>query len=456
MPWLEAALAETASYPSPSTLSVFEAHLDPQWIEEALAATGTATLRRRRLPAERVLWLVLGMALMRDRPMYDVVSKLDLALPGRGGEMRVAASTVSQARERLGAKPLKWLFERCSHEWSAKSAATYRWRGLSVFALDGSTLRVADSKENRDRFGLATGGKRGESGYPLVRVVTLIAARSHLVAAAAFGPYENSEHHYADQLWSEIPVDSVTLLDRNFLAARFMLGLQSAANRHWLMRVKSNTKWRVKKVLGHDDLLVELAVSKNARQKDPSLPASFEARAVSYQVDKSKPKQWLLTSLLDPVQYPHAELVLLYHERWEIELSLDEIKTHQLDRQETIRSRSVDGVEQEIWGVLLTYNLVRLEMQSIADEARVLPSRISFVVAMRFIRDEWAWCAVASPGSIPEKLRRMRANILAFVLPPRRTARRYPRAVKIKMSNYAKKRGPARARPVARPTSTAK
>jgi hypothetical protein len=442
MPTLEAALAETASYTVAETLSTFEAHIDPDWIEQALQATGTATLRRRRLPAEQVVWLVLGMALMRDRPMLEVVSKLDLALPGRGGETTVAPSTVSQARQRLGAKPLKWLFDKCAQAWAVKSAADHRWRGLSVFALDGSTLRVADSEENREHFGLASGGPRGDSAYPLVRLVTLITARSHLIAAACFGPYGQSEHAYATQLWSEIPAESVTLLDRNFLVARILVGLQTAANRHWLLRAKVNTRWRVTKKLGPDDLLVELDVSQAARKQDPSLPATFQARAMSYQIDKRKPKQWLLTSLLDAALYPHAELVALYHERWEIELAYDEIKTHQLDRQETIRSRSVDGVEQELWGILLTYNLVRLEMQRIAQEAAVDPSRISFVTAMRFIRDEWAWCAVASPGSIPHKLRRMRADILEFVLPPRRTKRSYPRAVKIKMSNYPKKQRP--------------
>lgn len=441
MSWLESALTETSSFPSPESLSTFEAHIDPVWIEEALAATGVATLRRRRLPAEQVIWLVLGMALLRDRPVHEVVSKLDLALPGRDGKPCVAPSTAAQARQRLGPEPLKWLFNRCSYTWALESATTHRWRGLSVFAADGVTLRVADSPENREHFGLAGAGDRGESAYPLVRMVALIAARSHLIVAASFGPYKQSEHHYAAQLWEQIPTDSVTLLDRNFLASSILLRLHSAPNRHWLLRAKANTTWRVKKKLGHDDLLVEIEVSKEARRQDPSLPASFEARAVSYQADKSKPKQWLLSSLLDPKAYPRAELVALYHERWEIELAYDELKTHQLDRQETIRSRSVRGVEQELWGILLTYNLVRLEMQRIAQEAKIAPSRISFVVAMRFIRDEWEWCAISSsPGSFPEKLRRMRAKILAFVvLPERRSKRRYPRAVKIKMSSYPKK-----------------
>jgi hypothetical protein len=434
------ALSETASYPSPESLSTFESQIDPVWIEEALASTGTATLRRRRLPAEQVVWLVLGMALMRDRPMHDVVAKLDLALPGANAVKTVSSSTITQARQRVGSAPMRWLFERCALEWSKRSAADVPWRKFSVYALDGSTLRVADSVENREHFGLATG--RSESGYPLVRLAALIAARSHLIVAAAFGPYSGSEHHYAEGLWSHIPPNSVTLVDRNFLAARFLLGIQNGPNRHWLLRAKSTTKWIIQKKLGRDDLLVELTVSKAARQQDRTLPETFVARAVAYHLDKSKPKEWLLTSLLDPGLYPAAELVALYHERWEIELAYDEIKTHQLHRLETLRSRSVKGVEQELWGILLTFNLVRLEMVNMAEEADVLPSRISFVTAMRFIRDEWGWCAVASPGSIPEKLRRTRANVLDFVLPERRRDRRFPRAVKIKMSNYAKKRRP--------------
>ncbi len=220
-----------------------------------------------------------------------------------------------------------------------------------------------------------------------------------------------------------------------------MVGLErGGANRHWLMRAKKNSKWRVLKSLGRFDKIVEFTVSSVARTKDPTLPATFTARAVSYRHADSKGRQWLLTSLTDPMDYPAQELAALYHERWEIELGYDEIKTHMLERKETIRSQTVVGVRQELWGILLTYNLVRLEMDKIARQANVPPNRISFVTAMRFIRDEWAWCSIASPGSIPKKLHRMRQRIFDFVLPPRRSERRYPRAVKIKMSNYPRKR----------------
>lgn len=440
MSWFAAALDETASYPTPESLDTFRASIDPKWIEEALSATGTATLRRRRLPAENVIWLVLGMALQRDRPISEVASRLDLVLPKKNGDTRVAPSSIVQARKRVGEEPLRWLFERCSRQWALESARAHAWRGLSLFAADGTNLRVADSDENREHFGLAS-GDRGDSGYPLVRMATLIAVRSHLVAASAFGPYSTSEYAYAKELWPVIPDDSLTIVDRNYLAAAVLLGLQSGgSNRHWLTRAKKNTKWRVLKSFGAHDKLVEMTVSSEARRKDPSLPKTFTVRAVSYRHPGSKGRQWLLSSLTEPAKYPAREVVALYHERWEIELGYDEIKTHLLERKETIRSRSVVGVRQELWGILLTYNLVRLEMEKIAKEADLPPNRISFVTAMRFIRDEWSWCAVASPGSIPKKLRRMRERIVEFVLPPRRSERRYPRAVKIKMSNYAKKR----------------
>src|SRR5687767_8175725 len=122
-------------------------HLDPVWVEEALCATGTATLRRRRLPAERTVWLVLAMALMRDWPITEVAQRLELALPDGDGTRTVASSALTQARARLGSDPLEWLFLRTAEEWGHRSADRDRWRDLALYAVDGTTLRVADSVE---------------------------------------------------------------------------------------------------------------------------------------------------------------------------------------------------------------------------------------------------------------------------------------------------------------------
>ena len=382
--------------------------IDPAWIDEALEATGTATLRRRRLPAEQVIWLVLGMALYRQRPIDELVARLDLSLPG-SGRSSMAKSAVAQARARLGEEPLKWLFERCSEKWAHESARRHQWRGLALYGVDGTTARVPDSKENRTYFGSQDAGSgRGVSGYPLARVVTLMALRSHIIAAAALGPY-GDERPYANELWPKVPDHSLAIVDRNFLAAHILAGLTAhGSNRHWLTRATSRSTWTVVKKLGAGDELVEMAPRHSARAKSPDVPRVWTMRAIRYRRPGFKP-QTLLTSLVDAKLFPADELRELYHERWEIELGYDEVKTDMLDRQEAIRSKTPKGVLQELWAIALAYNLVRLEMERIADEADVAPARISFVMSLRLIRDEWMWAAASNaPGAIPRNLRRLR------------------------------------------------
>lgn len=434
---LDQSIARVAAFTRPSEFEDLRRNIDAEWIEQALRATGTATLRRRRLPAEQVVWLVIGMALFRNRSIHDIVSKLDLVLPGV--TPTVVPSAVADARARLGPEPMEWLFTRTADEWAHPSARRNEWRRLAIYGVDGTTLRVPDSDENRQTFGVSV-AHRGESAYPLIRMAALMALRSHLLAAVAFGPYGDGEHRYAAALWASVPNDSVTIVDRNFLAAGVLIPLQrDGINRHWLVRAKSNTRLNVLKRLSDGDDLVELQVSAESLQNDPSLPKTYIARAIRYQRKGFQP-QTLLTSLTDPEAFPAGEIVALYHERWELELGYDEIKTEMLDREEAIRSRTPDGVRQEVWGILLAYNLIRVEMERVAASAKVDPSRISFVGAMRLICDEWLWCAIAQPGAIPKHLRNLRAALTGLILPPRRSERTYPRAVKIKMSNYPRKR----------------
>ena len=301
---------------------------------------------------------------------------------------------------------------------------------------------MADTPANRAHFGDQIAGcGRGVSAYPLVRVVALMALRSHLLAAVEFGPYPTSEVRYAAALWAHVPDASLTIVDRNFLAAHLLVPLAAGgAERHWLVRAKSNTRATPVAALGDGDMLVELEVSDHARRADPTLPRTWRARAITY--ERGGAPQRLLTSLLDPVRYPAQEIVALYHERWELELGYDELKTELLERAEALRSQSPVAVTQELWGVLLAYNLVRLEMARAADAADVVPTRISFVGALHLIRDEWLWSTYAAPGAIPRHLARLRDALARLVLPERRAERVYPRAVKRKMSNYPRKRPP--------------
>lgn len=431
---LDNALHVVAEFSIGDRLEGLKQHLDPEWIEDALSACGTVSLRRRRLPAEQVVWMVIGMGLMRNVPIEQVVDKLELALPDQRGTL-IAKSAISKARQRLGENPLAYLFDVTAAEWSARSADAYRWRGLGLYGLDGTTMRVADSPENRVEFGgQKAGGGRGESGYPQVRVVAMMALRSHVLSSFRFADYGTGETTLARGIWNEVPEESLVIVDRNFLVKKDLVHLETSGNRHWLTRTKVNTKWAVQEKLGKDDYLVEWDL------KGSGLPKTWTLRAIHYK-RKGCPRSTLLTSLLDPEKYPAKELVALYHERWETEIGYDELKTHLLNRQEAIRSKTPAGVRQELWGIALAYNLVRLEMERVAAEAGVPPTRISFVSSLAMIRDEFHTLSLRSmtPGAVPASLSRLRQRLKRLILPPRRE-RTYPRAVKVKMSNYPRKR----------------
>ncbi len=445
---LEQALESIAGLVLPSEFGRFREHIDPAWIEEALWATGTASLRRRRLPAEQAVWLVLGMALLRRESIERVAQMLDLALPSGHGQP-AAKSSLAKARSRLGEDPLAYLFAVTADRWASESADQYLWHGLSLHGIDGTTLRVPDSPENWTAFGGQCGnGKRNGSGYPLVRMVAVMALRSHILSAVHFAPYAIGETSLSDGFWNELPDNSLTIADRNFLVADDLTRLErSGINRHWLTRAKSTTKLRVLRRLGLHDNLVEITLSDQTRRLYPDLPQVWTARAISYQRKGFRPSM-LLTSLLDPDRYPAQELVELYHERWEIELGYNEIKTHLLEREEAIRSRTPAGVRQELWGIALGYNLVRVEMVRVAGDAGVPPNRISFVNAVAFIRAAWlTWSTrPLAPGRIPEGMAHLRRDLKLLILPPRRPDRAYPRAVKIKMSSYKRKAPTGKAR----------
>jgi hypothetical protein len=420
---------------TPQEFANFQRHIPVELILQALAETGTATLRRRRLPAQQVVWLIIGIAMMRDLSIVRVVDRLELALSGK---KPIAPSAVAKARDRLGKAPLEWLFVTTADAWAHQSAREHAWRGLGVYGVDGTSLRVADSDENRKYFG-GSDGHRGPSGYPLVRVVALMALRSHLLAAAQFGPYARHETDYAGELWSSVPPDSLVVVDKGFFAANILLPLTATGNRHFLIRAKRNTKWRVVEKLSRKDCIVEMDVSRKARALDPTLPKTWRARALQYQRRGFRP-QTLLTSMFDAEAYPREEIVGLYHERWELEIGFDEVKTEMLESRESIRSKSPERVDQELLGILLAYNLIRLEMAHVAREAGVPPTRISFVATLEMMSTEWFFMANMTGGAIPARLRTLEARLARLLLPERRSERRYPRAVKLKMSGYDRKR----------------
>ena len=329
------------------------------------------------------------------------------------------------------------LFETTGRHWTLESAERYEWRGLKVFGADGVMLRVPDSPENREAFHLPGTGRRS-AGYPQIRGVGLMDLRSRKLLDFDFADCKTGEITLSIPLLQRVPSHSVTVLDRNFVNYYLLDQIQRGGEqRHWLVRAKKGLKWKRIKCLGRGDELVEIEFTARVRREHPELPRTFLARVVRY-CRKGFPARALLTSLLDPKEHPAAEIAALYHERWEIELGYDEVKTHTLERMEALRSETPEGVRQEMWGLLILYNLVRHQMESVALECGVAPNRIRFRYSLRLIRDVFMWAATASPGSLPKMVKKLRIEMRDFILPPRRSSRRYRRHVKIKMSGYAR------------------
>ena len=173
----------------------------------------------------------------------------------------------------------------------------------------------------------------------------------------------------------------------------------------------------------------------STKEKHPSLPDLIEVRVVTYRPKGHRPIK-LVTNLVDPELYPVAELAALYRDRWEVEFSYRELKTHLVGNAVVFRSKTRDRVLQEAYGLLLAYNCVRALMADAAVVAGVQPRRLSFVGCLERIRVALPAVAAAGPG---DDVLEVLLDSLALCLLPKRRDRESPRAVKIKMSNYDRK-----------------
>lgn len=426
--WLD----DTQTWAEPESLSHFQRAIPIEWVSQVLETTQKASIRKRRLPAELVVWLVIGMGLYRDRPITDVVSKLDLTLSTQEGDT-LAASSIAQARQRLTDAPLSELFHLTAHHWTQKEDADDLWYGLRLFAVDGTLFRTPDTPESADHFEYIKHRPDRHTEYPMVRLCALMSLRSRLIHDVTFGPANTGEVTYAKQL-KAVP-QSLTLFDRCYLSAELLINWQQKQDdAHWLVPIKGNTKYRILETFSAGDHRVEMQVSAHARKQDTSLPETWQARLIESD-DGSGGLKGFITSLTDPKIWPVKALRYVYQERWSIENGYGELKQFQLNTATLLRSQKVTGIYQEIWGLLIAYNLIRTEMSQIAKEAGVSPLRISFVMAMRLIRDELIWCAIGKPGTIPMKLRKMREDVKQFVLPDKRK-RPKKRAVRISKTQY--------------------
>jgi len=423
-------------------VDIFNAQLPKEWISEALNATESVTIRRRKIPAEDIIRLTIGMSLMRHEPIQEIAARLSFQSKQVDNQL-LARSSISNARQRVGSAPVEWLFNRSADKWSAQSHCDDKWNKLNLFSIDGTTFRAEDSEENRAHFGSAPSKGELVSSFPAFRLACLMNVRSHIISRAAIGPFKTGELTVASQLLDNVPPKSVLLLDRLYHSAELLHHFESLGEeRYWVTRLKSTIKYRKLEKYGENDFLVERDLSAHARKKSPSLPRKWQMRVVRYQLDGYEPQE-IATSL--PVEhYSAAQIIELYHERWEIELGYREIKTTLLKSAITLRSKKPDLVIQELYGMLLAYNLIRHECALAADVVKLRPTRISFKTAMRVVLYDYYGMATASNlQSIPARLKELTDTVKDFILPKQQRPN-YPRAVKMRMGKFPVKRSQKR------------
>lgn len=384
-------------------------------VDEVLLATGRREKRRRLLPARVVVYFVLAMSLFFDDAYEEIIRKLVWGLDFLGvwrKEWSVPTTgAVSQARARLGEEPLRELFQRVAVP-VARPGTTGAWLGsLRLMAIDGTMFDVADTPGNAAEFGRYHGcGVVGP--FPQARVVGLLECGTHAVVAAGIGGIGVGEHKLARELLPFVETDMLVMADRGFYGLQLWTEfLDTGAELLW--RVPSSVHLPVHETFADGSYRSVLATAraqrllknKTARDLGITEPDGLAVRVIEYEITNRETRGErirLITSITDPTDAPAMELAAAYHQRWEIEISLAELKTTQRGGQRVLRSKSPEMVRQEIWGLLLTHYAIRALIREAADDLGEDPDRISFIRSLRVIRRQVSDQAAFSPSTTQE------------------------------------------------------
>ena len=379
----------------------------PDLVDEVIAGVGRTEQRNRSLPARVMAYFSIGMALYSEGSYEDVLAQLTDGLSWASGWTEAytppSKSAIFQARARLGAEPLAALFERVARPIGTDQMPGVWLAGRRLVAIDGTCLDVADTAVNAEYFGRPGVNKGEQAAFPQARVVALAECGTHAVFAAEVGTYAESEAVLADRLVGRLAPGMLLTADRGFFSyALWRKAIGTGADLLWRIRTdKSGPKPVHVEDLPDGSWLADLRQthSKAARAAEP-----MRVRVIDYTLDDDRQQDRenatgyrLFTTVLDPSQASASDLAVAYAQRWEIESTFDELKTHQRGPRTVLRSKSPDLVLQEIWGHLCCHFAIRSLMAEAAAHAGRDPDRVSFVAALRITRQTLAHPGVFSP-----------------------------------------------------------
>ena len=424
------------------SMEAIEAAVPRATVEAVVADLGVAEQRRRKLPAELTVLLTIAMNLFTHHPLEEVLRKLlkglrfiwpepDLATANKGA--------ISMARYRLGAAPLVELFHRVCRPMATEQTHGAFLFGLRVMAFDGTNEELPDTPENARIFG-RPGGSRGDGAFPQAKGFYLLECGTHAVVDAGFWPCRTGEDSCAHRLLRSV-IEGMLLMWDTGLHSFDLAKDSRARGAHFLGRVPANVKlgpvWRQ----SDGSYLAYIYPSDRQRRKrgEQQLVRVIEYTLTDPALPGHGKTHRLMTSLLDPEKCPATELACGYHERWEIELAVDEMDTHQKLAQHPLRSKRPVGVIQELYALLIAHYVVRHTMHEAALQAGLDPDRLSFTKAVSLICDAIPEFQMAVPEQHDALYRRLLGDIARQRL-PEREGRTNPRVVKRKMSNFRLKR----------------
>jgi hypothetical protein len=397
--------------------------------------------RARKLTMVTVVLVLIAMNLYRHVSMGHVLRKVAQGLrflwPDPDYDV-AKAQAVSYRRYQLGAAPMVDLFKEIARPMAREETQGAFLFGLRLMALDGSKQDVPDTAENAAVFGRPETG-RGRCAFPQVRCVYLAESGTHAICDAGFWPIGENERTGGFRLLRSVSKGMLLMWDRGFHSFD-MVEAAIARGTDVLSRLPAHVKPKVIKRLADGSSLVRLLPSHYRRRRQG---VHLVVRLIEYTItDEALPgygeRHRLITTLLDPDEAPALDLACAYHERWELELTIDEVKTHQLASQR-LRSQKPVGVIQELYGLLLAHYAVRSLMHEAALVAEVDPDRLSFTHCLRVIRDAMAEFEMVAAIERDRLYRRLLRDLASALLPERRL-RLNPRVVKRQMSNYKLKR----------------
>lgn len=383
------------------SLGVIAKYFPLEKVRGVLEKTGRASERERDLPAHVVVYYVIALALYM-RSSYREVLRCLLEgvqwLLDPSSAVKVAGkSGISQARSRLGAEPLKELYKAVVTPIAKRPTKGAWYRDWRLVSLDGSTLDAADTAENEEAFG-RPGASRGSSAFPKIRFVGLLENGTHVLWAAQMAPYATDEITLAQEVVPALQKGMLCLADRFFPSYQlWQVAAKTGADLLW--RTRQNARLEIDRRLPDGSYLSRIYASTSDRRNQRK---AIVVRAIDYHlkdVPEAEPVYRLITTVLDPKQAPAKELAALYHERWEIETALDELKTHLRGAQIVLRSKTPELVQQEFYGLLMAHFAIRGLMHEAALEADEDPDRLSFLHAVRVVQRRMPRFAAIPPSA---------------------------------------------------------